>query len=88
VEFFVVYDPDDITDLTEKVSIMRDDDTYSRKLLYHHRDTFFAEDVEMIGWLIHNDNVRFAEEHFGERNFCFFSSREGIDALLCFFCTH
>jgi hypothetical protein len=61
-------------DVFEEITIVRYDETRSIEVLKHVLDDIFRVEIEVIGWFIHDDDVGFGEEHFGECHFCSFST--------------
>lgn len=49
-------------------------------MFYH----LFRVDIEMIRWLIHDDDIRASKQHLGKCDLSTFSSRESRDDLLDF----
>lgn len=88
IENFQNSSPDEpyfVRNVFEKISIVRDDETGSIEIFEHVLDDIFRVEIEVIGRLIHDDDVWFCEKHFRECYLCSFSSRKSFDALIDFF---
>lgn len=68
----------------EEVSVMGDDETRTIEVLEHILDDIFGVEIQVIGWFIHDDDVRFREKHLGECYLGSLSSGEGLNLLFYF----
>lgn len=79
------YHPQEFRSRLQKISIMRNNQGNAIKICEHRFNRFFRSQIQMIGRLVHHDNIWMGKEHFRKGNLGSLSSRKGSDFLICFF---
>ncbi len=83
-ELAVLDEPDTFRCIRQEMPVMRDDDADTVEGLEHMLYRRLGMQIEVIRRFIHDDDMRFREEHFGESHFRTFSARERLDGLMPF----